>query len=70
MWEAYRNFWDHFISGGEDSGIWRSMDGGDTWENISAPTKDLPKGTLGKIGVAMLLLFNPVGSVGNHRTST
>ncbi len=49
MWEAYRNFWD-ISSGGEDSGIWRSMDGGDTWENIST-NKGLPKGILGKIGI-------------------
>ncbi len=49
IWEAYRNF--HMISsGGEDSGIWRSMDGGDTWENISGK-KGLPSGILGKIGI-------------------
>ena len=50
IWEAYRNFWQ-ISSGGEDSGIWRSMDGGDTWENISR-NKGLPKGLLGKIGLA------------------
>ena len=50
IWEAYRNFWQ-ISSGGEDSGLWRSKDGGDTWENISA-NKGLPKGLLGKIGVA------------------
>jgi len=50
IWEAYRNF--HMISsGGEDSGIWRSMDGGDTWENISSK-KGLPRGILGKVGIA------------------
>ena len=50
IWEAYRNF--HMISsGGEDSGIWRSMDGGDTWENISGK-KGMPSGILGKIGIA------------------
>ena len=50
IWEAYRNF--HMISsGGEDSGIWRSLDGGDSWENISG-RKGLPSGILGKIGIA------------------
>ena len=49
-WEAYRNF--HMISsGGEDSGIWRSTDGGDSWQNISA-NMGLPEGILGKIGIA------------------
>ena len=56
FWEAFRNFWQ-ISSGGEDSGIWRSMDGGDTWENISR-NKGLPGGRLtespllGKIGLA------------------
>ena len=50
FWEAYRNFWQ-ISSGGDDSGIWRSMDGGDSWENISR-NKGLPKGLLGKIGIA------------------
>ncbi len=50
IWEAYRNFWQ-ISSGGPDSGLYRSMDGGDTWENISSH-KGLPKGLLGKIGVA------------------
>ncbi len=50
IWEAHRNF--HMISsGGEDSGIWRSTDGGETWHNISA-NKGLPQGVLGKIGIA------------------
>ena len=50
IWQAYRNF--HMISsGGEDSGIWRSSDGGETWQNISA-NKGLPGGILGKIGIA------------------
>ncbi len=50
FWEAYRNFWQ-ISSGGEGSGLWRSMDGGDSWENISA-RKGLPKGLMGKIGLA------------------
>ena len=50
IWECYRSF--HMMSsGGEDSGIWRSMDGGDTWENISGK-EGLPEGILGKVGIA------------------
>ena len=41
FWEAYRNFWQ-ISSGGEDSGIWRSMDGGDTWESLTPPPSPLP----------------------------
>ncbi len=50
IWECYRSF--HMMSsGGMDSGIWRSMDGGDSWENISAH-EGLPAGLLGKVGIA------------------
>ncbi len=51
IWEAYRSFWQ-ISSGGSDSGLYRSMDGGDTWEAISG-NKGLPKGLLGKLGVAI-----------------
>jgi len=51
IWEAGRG--PHFLSsGGEDSGIWRSTDGGDTWEDISRQP-GLPKeGIYGKIGIS------------------
>ncbi len=39
-------------SGGEGSGLWKSTDGGDTWEEISRKP-GLPKGTLGIIGVSV-----------------
>ncbi|MGZ5253689.1 MAG: WD40/YVTN/BNR-like repeat-containing protein, partial [Flavitalea sp.] len=39
-------------SGGEGSGLWKSMDGGETWKNISS-TKGFPKGTWGIVGVAV-----------------
>ena len=51
IWQARRNFWS-MNSGGPDCGLWRSLDGGDTWEDISR-NKGLPDGTLGKIGVSV-----------------
>ena len=39
------------ISGGPESGLWRSTDGGDTWVDITR-NSGLPKGHLGRIGVA------------------
>ena len=38
-------------SGGEGSALWKSTDGGDSWEEISM-NKGLPKGTLGIIGIS------------------
>src|SRR5439155_5996115 len=51
MWEARRNFWN-VSSGGPGSGLFRSFDGGDTWEEISR-NPGLPDGLLGKIGVSI-----------------
>ncbi len=50
IWEAYRSF-SQINSGGPDSGLWKSTDGGETWTNIST-RQGLPKGILGKIAVA------------------
>ena len=44
-------------SGGEGSGLWKSTNEGETWENI-AENKGLPKGTLGIIGVAVSSVKN------------
>ena len=51
IWQARRTFWS-IDSGGPDSGLWRSRDGGDTWVNVSNHP-GMPGGTLGKIGVAV-----------------
>ena len=49
IWQVYRNFWE-LNSGGEDSGLWRSLDGGDSWEEISL-NQGFPQSLKGKIGV-------------------
>jgi photosystem II stability/assembly factor-like uncharacterized protein len=50
IWQAQR--YPHaLISGGEESGLFRSTDGGDTWEEITRKP-GLPTGMLGKLGVA------------------
>lgn len=51
LWEARRNFWN-ISSGGPGSGLFRSTDGGDTWEEITR-NPGLPDGMLGKIGVTV-----------------
>ena len=50
LWEAHRNFWE-LSSGGPDSGIYRSFDGGDSWTEISRNPGLPATGILGKIGV-------------------
>ena len=49
MWERLRrpSYRDY---SGESSGIYRSIDGGDTWTKL---TTDLPTGNLGRIGLAI-----------------
>ena len=49
-WQARRSFW-HLHSGGAGSGLLRSMDGGDTWQELSG-RGGLPGGLLGKHGVS------------------
>ena len=49
FWEARRAPWG-LTSGGPGSGLFKSIDGGDTWTEISR-NKNLPNGVLGKIGV-------------------
>jgi photosystem II stability/assembly factor-like uncharacterized protein len=51
MWEHKRDPW-FFKSGGEGSGLYITHDGGDTWKEITEK-EGLPKGELGRIGVAI-----------------
>lgn len=50
VWEAYRSFWQ-ISSGGPDSSLWMSHDGGETWVDIT-DRPGLPKGLKGKMAVA------------------
>ena len=52
----YAATWQHhrtvaaYVGGGEESGIHKSFDGGETWEEL---TTGLPEGNMGKIGLAI-----------------
>jgi len=49
IWQVQR--YPHvLISGGEECGLFRSTDSGDTWQEITR-NQGLPKGTLGKMGI-------------------
>ncbi|NJN18441.1 MAG: glycosyl hydrolase [Oscillochloris sp.] len=50
IWPAYRSF-SQISSGGPDSAIWMSSDGGESWQNIN-DRPGLPRGLKGKIAVA------------------
>jgi photosystem II stability/assembly factor-like uncharacterized protein len=51
VWQTQR--YPHTLqSGGPDSGLWRSTDGGDSWTDITR-NPGLPGGVLGKVGVAV-----------------
>lgn len=49
MWRAERKPWT-VISGSEDGGIYKSMDGGDSWTKLGG---GLPTGLTGKIGITV-----------------
>lgn len=49
FWRAERKPWT-MISGGADGGVYRSTDGGDTWQKLAG---GLPTGLVGKVGVAV-----------------
>ena len=50
FWQAQRTFWN-LSSGGPDSSLYKSVDGGDTWREITG-NSGLPSGIKGKMGVA------------------
>lgn len=51
LWQAYRNSF-MMSSGGPGCGLYKSIDGGDTWVSLNN-NPGMPKGMLGKIGVAV-----------------
>ena len=51
IWEAWRRSWG-MSSGGEDSGLFKSVDGGENWTEITGNI-GLSAGPVGKIGVAV-----------------
>jgi photosystem II stability/assembly factor-like uncharacterized protein len=51
IWDANRTSWS-LTSGGPDSGLYKSTDGGDHWTEITR-NSGLPTGVIGKIGVAV-----------------
>lgn len=51
MWQFVRKPWSE-TSGGPESGLYKTADGGDHWTNISH-NPGMPEGILGKIGVSI-----------------
>ncbi len=51
LWDVKRTPWS-LESGGKDGGLFKSTDGGDTWTEMTR-NPGLPKGVVGKIGVAV-----------------
>jgi len=50
-WQVYRKAWKMW-GGGPDCGLWKSMDGGDTWVELTE-NPGMPEGPIGKIGVTV-----------------
>ncbi len=51
FWEVYRTPYS-LESGGPNSGLWKSTDGGDTWKDLTHAT-GMPRGMQGRIGVTV-----------------
>ncbi|MBI3447514.1 MAG: glycosyl hydrolase [Acidobacteria bacterium] len=77
IWEHYSTP-THWIAGGVNSGIWQSVDGGDTWARL-ANGLPAPSGSVGRIGLAIaasspqtvyaLYLNDPGALMGVYRTA-
>jgi photosystem II stability/assembly factor-like uncharacterized protein len=52
IWEAYRKSWA-LSSGGDESGLWKSTDGGESWTEITDNLGLEPRNPIGKMGVAV-----------------
>ena len=50
-WQVYRKAWKMW-GGGPDCKLWKSLDGGDTWVDLTT-NPGMPKGPIGKIGVTV-----------------
>ncbi len=51
IWQVYRKAWKMW-GGGQYSGLYKSVDGGDTWTELTK-NPGMPEGPIGKIGVAV-----------------
>ncbi|MGD8319498.1 MAG: glycosyl hydrolase [Gemmatimonadota bacterium] len=52
LWEAWRKSWG-MSSGGPDSGIWKSTDGGEHWTDITSSLGLEPPTPIGKVGLSV-----------------
>lgn len=50
-WQVYRKAWKMW-GGGPECKLWKSMDGGETWVDLTA-NPGMPEGPIGKIGVTV-----------------
>jgi photosystem II stability/assembly factor-like uncharacterized protein len=52
MWQAWRSPWG-MSSGGVHSALYKTTNGGANWTNLTTTAQGLPKGVVGRIGVAV-----------------